>query len=223
MTYIPLDRMLLNNGDMLGGGQPLQKVVKSVFRSPWVDSDGTLAHKGTDMVYEISRGTTTVISNTTAEMSIYSPSSTPSDFFSSNRMARLTVYGTILNNSGASQTITIKPRVNTSPLASDGTVSLAASAQPRAFIVEGLFYSPDGATLQCVGSIMIGPINNSSQGTALDFGTAAPAVRQPFISAKVTVSPLSARWSLDFSFKMSGGAATTMVNREFGMIELVAA
>lgn len=223
MTYIPLDRMLTNNGDLLGGGQPIQKIASSVFRSPWIDNVGTMSMKGAVMVQDITRGITTVISNSAAETAIYSPSQTPNDLFTSSRMGRVTVYGTILNNSGVAQTVTIKPRVNSASLANDVSVSLAASAAPRPFMVEGLFYSPDGVNVRCVGFVTIGPPNASTQGTALDFGVAAPALYQPFIGANVTLSPINAAVNLDFSFQMSGGGVTTTVNRELGMLEIVSA
>lgn len=177
------------------------------------DTDGDTLYVGTgSAVKGMSRvedrsSSTTTVSNTTTETSVYSYS-VPADALGSTGALRVTLFGTYTNTSGSNRTVTVKIKLGSTTLYQDVTGNLSSNTDSRAVQFSFLLMNTASASSQkLTGNLRFGNAGATTSGTG-NLGTTATtdapiygSASEDTTSAKtlnVTVTHSSAATTISF-------------------------
>jgi hypothetical protein len=167
------------------------------------------AVKGMNRVEDRSSSTTTV-SNTTTETSVYSYS-IPASTLGSTGALRVTLFGTYANTSGSNRTVTVKVKLGSTTLYDDVTGNPSSNANTRAVQFNLILLNANSTNAQkLAGNLMFGNAGATTNGTG-ELGSTA--TRNVPIYGTASEDTTSAK-TLDITVTHSAAASTISFVKE---------
>ena len=165
---------------------------------------------------------TTTIVNDSAEQTLYSQS-IAANLLSTNRMLRLTIFGSYLNNSGSNKTAQLKVKFGSTTLFDDVTAGLITGATDRPFFLQ-CWLANKGATNSqlLVGNFWMGRPAPPTSGIG-DLGAQMSTDNQSVVAplGGTATEDTTAAKTLSVTVQHSAAASTVSVSLLSAFLELI--
>ena len=164
-------------------------------------------------------GSATTLSNTAAETTMYTYSVPATMGAISGHVLELELLLTLLNNSGANRTYTLRVKFGGTTQIADALIAIPTSAALRSMVIRVVIQNDSTTSAQFIAAtVSVSAPLAVTSGVAGDFGT-APTIPPTTIMANGTINQLNAA-TLEVSLQSDAATATQTITTRTALLEL---